>query len=84
MEFQAYDIALVPIIIILTEIIKKSGFPVRFLPLVTIAIGQVGAFVYVSPNNVSQAILVGLVMAFSAMGLWSGAKNTVESKKSNS
>ncbi len=77
MEFMAYDIALVPIIIILVEIIKRLGMPGRWLPLVNIVLGQVAAFVYLAPDDPKYAVLVGLLMAFSAMGLWSGAKNVM-------
>ncbi len=78
MEFIAYDIALVPIIVILVEVAKQIfEVPSRFIPLVNIVLGQVAAFVYVSPNDPKYAVLSGLVMAFSAMGLWSGAKNTL-------
>jgi hypothetical protein len=76
-EFSAYDIALVPIIMILVEIIKQLGIPARILPLVNIVLGQVAAFVFVSPDDAKYAVLAGLVMAFSAMGLWSGAKNSL-------
>lgn len=77
MEFQAYDIALVPIIIILVEVAKQIfKVPSRWLPLVNIVLGQAAAFFYVAPDDPKYAVLAGLVMAFSAMGLWSGAKNT--------
>lgn len=78
MEFNAYDIGLIPLIIAIVEILKTSlKIPARIIPLVTIVLGLVAAFVYVSPGDPAQAILIGLVMAFSAMGMWSGAKNTL-------
>ncbi len=78
MEFTAYDIALVPLIVILVELVKQIGkVPTRLLPLVAVIFGQIAAFVYVSPDDYKYAVLAGLVMAFSAMGLWSGAKNVV-------
>lgn len=76
MEFSAYDIALVPLIVIIVEVIKQvAKVPSRWLPLVNIVLGQIAAFVYVAPDDPKYAVLAGLVMAFSAMGLWSGAKN---------
>lgn len=77
MDFTAYDITLVPVIVILVEIVKRAGVPARWLPLFSIGLGQGGAFIYIAPGDAKQAVLVGLVMAFSSMGLWSGAKNTL-------
>lgn len=78
MEFTAYDIALIPIIIALVEIIKQvTNLPGRWVPLLTLALGEIAAFVYVAPGDPKYAILAGFVMAFSAMGLWSGAKNVI-------
>lgn len=76
MEFTAYDIALIPIIIALVEIVKQvTKLPSRWVPLINLILGQIAAFVYVSPEDPKYAVLAGLVMAFSAMGLWSGTKN---------
>lgn len=78
MEFNAYGIGLIPVIVVMIEVIKVSlRIPTRIIPLVTIVLGMVVAFVYVSPGDPKQAVLIGLVMAFSAMGMWSGAKNTM-------
>jgi hypothetical protein len=77
MEFSAYDIALVPIIMIVVEIIKQFGVPARIVPLINIALGQVAAFVFISPDDAKYAVLAGLMMAFSAMGLWSGTKHAI-------
>lgn len=76
MEFSAYDIALIPLIIALVEVVKQvTRIPGRFIPLVNLALGQIAAFVYVSPDDPKYAVLAGLMMAFSAMGMWSGVKN---------
>jgi hypothetical protein len=78
MEFTAYDIALIPLIIALVEIIKQvTNIPGRWVPLLNLALGQIAAFVYVSPDDPKYAVLSGLVMAFSAMGMWSGTKNII-------
>lgn len=76
MEFTAYDIALIPLIVALVEIIKQvTSLSGRWVPLLNLVLGQIAAFVYVSPEDPKYAVLAGLVMAFSAMGLWSGTKN---------
>lgn len=78
MEFSAYDMALIPIIIALVEIIKQvTKLPGRFVPVLNLVLGQAAAFVYVAPGDPKYAVLAGLVMACSAMGLWSGTKNVL-------
>lgn len=80
MEFQAYDIALVPIIIALVGIIAKAGLNVRFQPAVALALGLAGGFIYIAPDDPKQAVLVGIVMGLSAIGAYSGVKNTVQKR----
>ena len=41
------------------------------------ATDQIAEFVYVAPDDPKYAVLAGFVMAFSAMGLWSGTKNII-------
>lgn len=78
MEFSAYDISLVPLLVILIQLIKYMAKPpARLLPLIAVILGQVAAFVYVSPDDFKYAVLAGLIMTFSAMGLWSGTKNLI-------
>lgn len=78
MEFTAYDIALIPVIIALVEIVKQvTNIPGRLVPLLNVVLGEIASFVYISPDDPKYAVLAGLVMAFSAMGLWSGVKNVM-------
>ncbi|WP_309121001.1 hypothetical protein [Paenibacillus sp.] len=80
MEYTAYDIALIPIIIALVGLAGKMGVGVRLLPAVALVLGLAGGFIYVAPEDPPQAILVGLVMGLSAIGAYSGVKNTVEKR----
>jgi len=77
MDFQAYDIALIPLIIALVGIIHRLGVGPRLLPAVALALGLLGGFIYVAPQDPKQAALVGIVMGLSAIGAYSGVKNTV-------
>jgi hypothetical protein len=79
MEFQAYDIALVPIIIALIASARTAGLPARWAPLAAIVLGLVSGFVYLAPDDPKKAVLTGIVMGLSSIGAWSGAKNTVQS-----
>lgn len=80
MEFTAYDIALVPVIMAVVEVVGRLGAPRRILPAVALVLGLVGGFVYIAPGDTAQAVLIGLVMGLSAIGAYSGVKNTVERK----
>jgi hypothetical protein len=78
MDFQAYDIALIPVIVAVIQLFITAGLPKRFAPVVSLALGEVAAFVYVAPGDPAQAALVGVVMGLSAVGLFSGVKNTIQ------
>lgn len=77
MEFTAYDIALIPLIMAVVQTFKLAGVPSRWNPLLALALGMAAAFVYVAPGDPKQAVLAGLVIGLTAIGAWSGAKNTV-------
>lgn len=77
MEFTAYDIALIPLVMAVVTVARTAGLPSRWAPLFSLVLSMAGAFVYVAPDDPKQAVLVGLVMGLSAIGAWSGAKNTL-------
>jgi len=81
MDFTVYDIAIVPLIIALVEVFKRFGMPKQTLPPLAIIFGVVAGIVYIAPDDLPQAILVGLVMGLSAVGLFSGVKNSGEFDK---
>lgn len=80
-ELEAFGIVLIPVILGLVEIVKILGLPKRFSPLVSLVLGILAGVIYVHPENLSAAILVGIALGLSAVGLYSGTKNTIEGKK---
>lgn len=78
MDFQAYDIALLPVIIGLVELLKRLGLPEKFAALASLILGVACGFIYIAPSNPAQAALAGVVLGLSACGLYSGTKNTIE------
>ncbi len=78
---QVYDVAIIPLIIGVTELVKKLGLPDKFAALLSAVLGVVIGLVYVAPENPLEGILVGLSMGLAASGLYSGTKNTVEGVK---
>ncbi|WP_201763481.1 hypothetical protein [Chengkuizengella marina] len=78
MDFQVYDIAIVPIIVALVQLAKQLGLGAKLLPVLSLALGVATGIFYVAPSDPKQAILVGIVMGLAASGLWSGSKNIVQ------
>ena len=78
---QVYDVAIIPLIMGVTELFKIVGLPNKFAPVISAVLGVVIGLVYVAPENPLEGILVGLSMGLAASGLYSGTKNTVEGVK---
>ncbi|CAM3442865.1 hypothetical protein [Marinicrinis lubricantis] len=78
MDFQVYDVAIVPIIVALVEFCKRIGVGPRLLPLISLAFGIAAGMIYIAPHDYPQAIFVGVVMGLAACGLWSGTKNLAQ------
>jgi len=75
---EVYDIAIVPFILGIVELVKKLGLPSKFCPIVGVVLGIVIGIVYISPADITKGILVGASLGLSAVGLYSGTKNTKE------
>lgn len=74
-------VAQVALIIGLAEIIKRVGFPVKYIPLIDLGLGLVsGLCVYgfALELGVVDGVLVGIALGLSACGLFSGIKNVIK------
>lgn len=80
-EYTAFDIALLPVIVALVGMFKTAGLPAKVAPLAAIVLGIIAGFVYVAPGQPSEAVLVGITLGLAASGLYSGGKNTIEAVK---
>lgn len=81
MEIRVYEIALLPIIIGLVEVIKQFGIPTKYMPLVSIFIAEcISCTFLINGGGVKEAVLVGLQLGLTAVGLHSGVKNALKSK----
>lgn len=72
-------VMLIALIIGLAEAIKRAGCPTRFIPIIDIAIGLIGAvgiFYFGYKYSLVETIVIGLLSGLSASGLFSGVKNT--------
>lgn len=74
--------AQVALIIALAELVKQTGFPTRFIPVVDLVLGLVSGFaVYHNGLNIVQCAVLGIAIGLSACGLFSGIKNVFEREK---
>jgi len=67
------------VIVGVVELLKRIGLPAKLAPVVALVLGLAAGIVYVAPGDLRQGVLMGIVLALSAMGLYSGGKSTAES-----
>jgi uncharacterized membrane protein YfbV (UPF0208 family) len=79
MEFAG--IALIPLVIGLSEVLKKIGFNQKFIPVVNLIFGLAVGIVFINPGDIKAGIIQGLFIGLSASGLYSGVKNIAEEIK---
>lgn len=80
-QLTVYGVALVPVLVGLAELLKRSGVPGRFIPGSAMLMGYFIAIFYLAPGDIKKALLLGTVLGLSSIGLFSGAKNTIMSRK---
>jgi len=78
---QIHDVAIIPLIVGVTELGKKLGLPAKFSPILSAGLGIAAGMVYVAPEDPAKAVLVGLSLGLGACGLYSGVKNVSEGLK---
>jgi len=83
-ELTIYGMALVPVIMGMTELLKKIGIPKKYTPVFAIILGILCGFYYLAPDDPKKAIFLGIVIGLSSIGLYSGTKNTYEGLRNNS
>jgi hypothetical protein len=77
MEISTQFIVLVPIIIGLTEVSKKSlSVKTKYVPLVALVLGIGGAFLLGAVDVASG--IQGIIVALTSVGLYSSTKNTLK------
>ena len=78
MNMEFAGIALIPLVIGLSEIVKRLGVPTKIIPIVDLMFGLASGLLFLSPGDVKAGIVQGIFIGLSASGLYSGVKNTVE------
>lgn len=74
MDYDYKGIALIPIITILVDVIKKAGLPKNFAPLMSLILGVIAGLIFENNGDIKNGIITGLIMGMSASGLYSGGK----------
>lgn len=81
MDFSVFDVSLVLVLIGILEIVKRLGVVAKWLPVIALVLGGLMGVVYVAPGDIAQGVLVGVALALSATGLYSGTKNVKQGIK---
>lgn len=78
MDVEVFGVALVPIILGLVELFKRTGFPDKWSPVLSVILGLLAGVYLLDTGSLSEGIVVGLALGLSATGLYSGTKNVKE------
>ena len=81
--FDIYNVAIVPLIIGIVELLKRYGLPAKYCPFVALFLGLMFSIIFIS-NNLKEGIIIGLMLGLSASGLYSGSKNLMENNRKSS
>jgi hypothetical protein len=85
MDFELINgIVAVPIIIGLIEVLKRVlGMDAKLAPVVAVVLGLAASFgvTYFGETEAFEAVVLGLAVGLSAVGLYSGSKNVNELRK---
>lgn len=78
MDYEVYDVVLVPFVVGVVQLAKMLGFPKKASPILAVVLGNILSLVYLAPSNPAEAVLIGTAIGLSAIGVYSGTKNTLE------
>ena len=63
----------IPVILAITELVKRMGVPSKLAPIVAIILGIASAFLGANSYSIELA-LQGMALGLGASGLWSGSR----------
>lgn len=75
---EIYDVAIIPLITGIVELLKQLGLPSKYAALTSAILGVAVGILYVAPEDILRGGLIGLSLGLAASGLYSGTKNTIE------
>lgn len=71
-------IAIIPLLIGILEVFKKIGLNERYIPIASLILGIGLGIALFSEGDFLAGIIQGIFIGLSAVGLYSGTKNTVQ------
>ena len=71
-------IAIVPLLIGLLEVFKKLGLNDKYVPIFSVILGIGTGIALFADEDLATGIIQGIFIGLSAVGLYSGTKNTLE------
>ena len=71
-------IAIIPLLIGILEVFKKLGVNQKHIPVISLILGICIGIGLFAAGDLKAGIIQGVYIGLSAVGLYSGAKNTVE------
>jgi hypothetical protein len=80
MDLTINGVAMVPVVIGLVAAATGLGMPKKLAPVLAVGLGVAVGVLYVNPGDTMQGVLSGVAIGLSAVGLYSGAKNALETK----
>jgi len=70
--------ALTALTVGLTEVIKRVGVPDKFIPLTAVVVGIILVVLGDITTLTTLSVISGIAVGLSAIGLFSGVKNTIK------
>ena len=74
-------IAIIPLLIGILEVIKKLGINKKYIPIISLLLGIGTGILLFTDGDLKAGIIKGIYIGLSAVGLYSGGKNTIEAIK---
>lgn len=77
MELDYFGIAIVPLLIGILEVFKKLGLSEKYIPITSLVLGIGIGISLFAGGDIKAGIVQGAFIGLSAVGLYSGTKNTL-------
>lgn len=74
-------IAIIPLLIGILEMLKKAGVNDKIIPVISVIAGIGLGIALFAAGDLKAGIIQGIYIGLSAVGLYSGTKNTIEGIK---
>lgn len=79
--YEFYSLVIIPIILGIVEVLKRSGLPIKYSPLASLLLGFLFGVFFI--DSFKEGMIVGMMVGLSATGLYSGGKNLMDLNKNN-